>query len=452
MKQVQKQNLDELMQSILEDMSEEERKEVDEYTKLFKPKNIDDTIKNIDSLKFMLDANLITRYINALFNGTYDKSYLEIEKLLNELPLDKCFFYDSKLLEEFNKCVYLFVLFEAANNRFELLNNRNIADIVNKEAYNKIININRSEDKYIPFDLYMAIKELSDNRSRDMFLSKELLIQLYYYELNISHVSSVRIEKVDKDLDILIKNLNVNKNKWNEVKKEHKTTLDSLKREAPFWSAVAVLGPILVTTFVALANGPYLEIRTYNQETNIEQTVPVDETFDKEQKYILEYNKTDENKLIVKVYKISLDKATYAVSKDELYSWQLTDDDLVKTIEYDLNKEENVEELRSNKYIHYDENNETYRTIVCEHNPVSKLAIVGLGLAGSIIFWGGVSFCFFGMYSEIFEIMKEYKKHKKLSTESLEKSSALINKIRNQLLIAKPGMDVSNLEEHNFRI
>ena len=128
--QSDEENINRLMELILKDVSETERESAKEYLESLKNKDVDYILKDIDSAEFMINATLITRYINELFNGKYNKSYLEIEKMLDELPLGECFFYDSKLLEEFNRSVYLFVLFEAANNRYSLLANQSIANIV----------------------------------------------------------------------------------------------------------------------------------------------------------------------------------------------------------------------------------------------------------------------------------------------------------------------------------
>ena len=452
MEQTQKQNLDELMKSILKDIDEDQKKELLDYAESLKTKNNHQLEAEINTIDFTVRAILIIRYINELFHGTYDKDYTEIEKLLKELPLDNNFFYDRDLLEQFNRSVYLFTLFEVSNNRKDLLNNVVIKDIVSNLAYNKIISLNTNEDCYIPYDLYMAIKEISKNKSADMFINENLLRALYYYELNITHVAKMNIKDIEDEYVTTISNINANRKKINEIKIKRNILMKKMKRTV----ILSFMLPAIYFGIAAMADRENLKyafrprIETYNEDEKLLSRHITNEVPKGSFKYIYEYKKTDNNKLIVR---------EYDVTEQNLENKDLDDIDLLtmrvnKTVEYDLTNPSDLEKINNNPYFDYNENESYYRTLVKTTD--GKLSFKEIAIV--MFLFLSLAFASFGNqvdskeHQELLDLTQEYKENKNLSNESLEKLSAIFNRMKNQLSINQPGKDTSDYDEHNFRI
>ena len=461
MEQTQKISLDELMDSILKDMNEEDKKTVIDYMESLPTKENNELIKDLDNIDFTVKATLIVRYIDELFNGVYDKDYTEIEKLLNELPLGKYFFYDSDLLNLFNRNVYLFVLFEAANNRFELLQNPNIAYLVNEEVSKKVANL--KNEQYVSYELYEALKYIQNRWDAYRFLDSNLLIQLYYHELGINHVSKMDISTVEGEYLSEINNLNFNNYKIAEISKKKKKL--ERKRRRVILSKFCAITLGIQAGFVLLLTDPLdvmpvakNGIYVMDESGQYVKSTRTDDLDGYPNKcFIFEYKRTDDNKLIVNQYLVGDESeiTSYDCKNGELYNEDLSKYELIKTFTYDLNDSNSKEEMLNNPYIKYDENKDNYRTVVNTSFDYSTKFVVsftaGFGLLIGLLVALMASNPGY-KEKEIEKLAKEYEIYKTFKTTSIEKLERIIARLKNAILINMPGVDTSSLDDQDYRM
>ena len=285
----------------------------------------------------------------------------------------------------------------------------------------------------------MAIRDLSNNKSKDMFLDRTLLLNLYYYELNITHISKIEVKDIENEYMEELANLNIQREKLKTIKKPH------LIRRAlgGVLCALGLCGVILIPVGVTkkLFKTPGGPIFTDDTGKSISSDLLIDKT--EMGLYVTEYEKTDDNHFIVKEYKISdspNDNKYYnKLDGDKLYNVELTDDMLTGS------KLVSVDDMKG---FHY-ENRDSYRTVTqvySSFNPESAaifsffpvIILIGATLGGLVL---------------LEEFEEEYRKTKTLSNKSLEKLKGLLTQLRNTVAINNPGtIDVSELENKNFRI
>ena len=146
-------------------------------------KELDFLISELKALAAYDEMNEINKLIEKILNNDNDVTSEVVREKIHNLPEDRLIHFSNdnifKIHEDYCKNVYKFVLYESAFNRFDLLENEEVKNIVGVSVKEDVDSL--KDNIFIPTKLFNKIKDFNDKTPLNEYLNHELLQDLFVY-------------------------------------------------------------------------------------------------------------------------------------------------------------------------------------------------------------------------------------------------------------------------------